>query len=68
MSLFSKEYYELLEQFERDSKSISRRSLRYDKEKKEFWQIGRIYQSEETNELFRLYSTGYSFGKSATII
>lgn len=54
----SKEFYDLMDQFDR-----SGLGNRYDKEPKELWKKGRIYQNGETNALFKAYRTGYAFGK-----
>lgn len=58
--LGSKEHYELMYQFEKEFKH-----LRLDREDKELWEKGNIYQSGETNNLFLAYRQGYSFGKVA---
>lgn len=58
--LHTKEHIELMEQFERDCKS---HIGRVDKESKELWARGIIYQDGKTNELFLLYRKGYAFGK-----
>ena len=58
--LKTKEHYDLMNKFERDFSY-----LRLDKEDKELWANGRIYQSGETNNLFLAYRLGYSYGKVA---
>lgn len=57
--LFSKEHYDLLLIFEKEFKGI-----RLDKEPKEMWPKGNIYQSGEVNNLFKAYRSGYAYGKS----
>jgi hypothetical protein len=57
-SLFSKEQYDLMNQFEREFKTE-----RLDKENKDMWSKGRIYQDGNVNRLFLAYRSGYSFGK-----
>lgn len=58
--LFTKEHYDLLNQFEKNFKH-----LRLDREQsKELWAIGRIYENGETNQLFLAYRLGYAFGKA----
>lgn len=56
--LVSKEHYDLMCQFERDFKQE-----RLDREDKELWYRGRIYQSGKVNSLFLAYRLGYTFGK-----
>lgn len=56
--LKSKEYYELMAQFEKEFKGY-----RLDKEAKELWQRGIIYQDGHLNEIFKAYQKGYAFGK-----
>lgn len=58
--LHTKEHYDLMAKFERDFKHE-----RLDKEDKELWSKGRIYQSGAVNSLFLAYRLGYSFGKVA---
>lgn len=53
--LVTKEHYDLLAQFEREH------SGRFDKEAKEFWPRGIIYQDGHMNELFLSYRRGYAF-------
>jgi hypothetical protein len=52
------EHYELLAMFERDFSGY-----RHDREPKELWSAGRIYQDGSLNELFLAYRRGYAFGK-----
>lgn len=58
--LQTKEHIELMEQFERDCKQ---QIGRVDKESKELWQRGIIYQDGNVNALFLVYRKGYAFGK-----
>lgn len=53
--LVTKEHYDLLTQFEREH------SGRFDKEAKEFWPRGIIYQDGRVNEQFLAYRRGYAF-------
>ncbi|CAB3952837.1 hypothetical protein LMG6103_03578 [Achromobacter piechaudii] len=53
--LITKEHYDLLAQFEREH------SGRFDKEAKEFWPRGIIYQDGRVNEQFLAYRRGYAF-------
>ena len=63
-SLFGNEHYELLTQFERDCKDQIGRT---DKELKEIWQKGHIYQDGPTNAIFLAYRKGYAYGKAVGI-
>lgn len=56
--LKSKEFYELMEQFEKTFTSG-----RKDKESKDIWQRGHVYQDGHVNNLFQAYLHGYAFGK-----
>ena len=58
--LHTKEHIDLMAQFERDCKAHIGRT---DKEAKDLWARGIIYQDGKTNELFLLYRKGYAFGK-----
>ncbi len=58
MALFSKEHYELMAQFE---KTFSYRRL--DKEAKELWAKGVVYQDGQTNELFLAFRQGVAYGQ-----
>lgn len=58
MSLFSREHYELLAQFEREFKH-----RRLDKEAKDLWPKGVVFQDGHVNELFLAYRKGHAFGK-----
>ena len=56
--LLSKEHYELMRQFE-----IEFKHERLDRENKDQWRSGNIYQSGMTNLLFTAFRKGYSLGK-----
>lgn len=58
MNVGSKEHYEIMDMFERDHQG-----LRLDKEPKESWARGVIYQNGDANNLFLAYRNGYGFGK-----
>lgn len=60
MTLFAKEHYELMDMFEREF-----RGERLDKEPKELWSKGHVYQSGPTNDLFLAYRKGYALAKAA---
>lgn len=57
--LFSKDHYELMAMFEKEFKHH-----RLDRERKELWSKGHIYENGETNFLFLAYRKGYSYGKT----
>ena len=60
MRLFSKEHYELITQFDKEFKKEGR----LDKEPKELWSRGRIYQHADINNMFLAYRKGIAYGKS----
>jgi hypothetical protein len=62
--LTSQEHYDLIAQFERDPAS---KGFRRDKESKDQWARGHIYQHGELNELFLMYRRGYVMGKAVTL-
>jgi hypothetical protein len=57
--LLCKEHYDLIEMFEKDVTGY-----RTDKEPKELWASGNVYQHGEYNKLFHVYRKGYAFGKT----
>lgn len=57
--LLTREHYELMDQFEREFAGEGR----MDKEGRELWAAGNIYQNGHVNDLFLAYRRGYSFGK-----
>jgi hypothetical protein len=60
--LNTKEHYDLMAKFEQDFKNE-----RLDKENKELWSKGRIYQDGTVNNLFLAYRLGYSFRKGMEV-
>ena len=58
--LNTQEHIDLMAQFENDCKLHIGRT---DKETKDLWARGIIYQDGKTNELFLLYRKGYALGK-----
>lgn len=56
--LLTSEHYELMSAFERQFKH-----RRLDKEAKDFWPKGVIYQDGHVNELFLAYRNGFAYGK-----
>ena len=61
MTLFSKEYYDLMAAFERDFKG-----RRLDREDKSFWPKGIIYQDGHVNDLFLAYRMGASYAEAVS--
>jgi len=59
MTLGTTEHYEMIASFEKYIHASPIR-CRVDKEAKEEWHKGRIYQDGNTNDLFNLYSAGYA--------
>lgn len=59
MALTSKDHYDLMAAFEREYKG-----QRFDKEAKELWSKGVVYQDGQTNALFLAYRRGYSYGEA----
>ena len=59
MQVGSSEFYELIAMFDREFKGS-----RLDKEAKDMWRKGYVYQHGEVNQLFIAYRKGFAFGKS----
>ncbi len=57
--LNTKEHYELISQFDRDNQHY-----RLDKEDKELWKAGVVYQDGKVNTIFMAFRDGYSFAKA----
>lgn len=57
--LKTQEHYDLMAQFEREFKG-----RRLDKEPRDGWARGIIYQDGHINELFLAYRRGYALGKA----
>lgn len=57
MTLTSKEHYDLMAHFDREFSHH-----RLDKEPKELWAKGVLYQNGMANELFLAYRRGYALG------
>ena len=58
MQATSKEHFDLMAQFEQTFKG-----RRLDRESKDMWAIGAVYQDGQTNELFKAYRLGYAHHK-----
>lgn len=61
-AVYSKAHYELMAQFEREFSHH-----RLDKEPKEMWVKGVIYQNGVTNELFLAYRRGFAYGEALSM-
>lgn len=59
--LLTKEHYNLINTFEREFNG-----MRHDKEPKDLWPRGIIYQDGNVNNLFLAYRKGYALGKVST--
>ena len=57
--LYSKEHYDIMSMFE-----TVYPHFRLDREAKEFWQQGNIYQCGETNQMFLAFRHGVAYGKA----
>ena len=60
--LGSKEWYEILNQFEQDCTQRMTRAGRMDREPSNLWPK-HVYQDGMVNQQFQAYLTGYSLGK-----
>lgn len=59
MKLADKEYYEIMDMFEKEFHG------RKDREKdKNLWKLGHVYEHGEYNNLFKAYLKGYVLGKA----
>jgi hypothetical protein len=58
----TKEHYDLMAQFENDY----RKQFRLDKEPKELWPKGCIYQHGMANQLFLAYRKGFAYGEAVS--
>lgn len=61
MTLGSQEHCDLMDMFEREYRG----SLRLDRETKDMWPRGHIYQNGDANNVFIAYRKGYVFGKAS---
>lgn len=57
MKVTSQEHYDLMTQFESEF-----RGNRLDREPKDMWPQGVVYQDGAVNELFKAYRRGYALG------
>jgi len=63
MKLLSKEFYNLMQSFEKDIKMMPIHSYRIDREDKESMSKGFYYQDDTVNKLFIGYIHGYQYAK-----
>lgn len=59
MTIGSQEHYEIIAMFDREFKGH-----RLDKEAKDMWPKGHVYQNGEVNNLFLAYRKGVAYGKA----
>jgi hypothetical protein len=59
MGIGSADHYEIIEFFDRQFSH-----LRLDKEAKEFWSKGNVYQNGEVNNLFLAFRQGVAYGRA----
>lgn len=58
----TKEWYELLEFFERNLQKVTYMTS-LEREQKQYWEKGHIYCNGIVNEYFKVFLWGYSHGK-----
>jgi hypothetical protein len=63
MQLNSQEHIDMIKQFEKDFDMFSFKSRRFDKEPREMWVKGHVYQDAEVNAVFKAWRFGYSYGR-----
>ena len=65
MTVFGKEFYEMMAHFEKEiaSGKMPYISARLEKEPKELWSKGIVYQNSEVNNAFCFYRHGYAFAR-----
>lgn len=61
MTINSKEHYDLIVMFEKEFKGEGR----LDKEAKDLWVKGNVYQDGTLNRLFLAYRRGFDYGRAA---
>lgn len=59
MQIKTQEHYDIIAMFEKLGLGV-----RYEKEAKELWQKGHVFQHGETNNLFLAFRHGVAFGKA----
>ena len=62
MKAHSREHYELMAQFEH-----AYPGRRHDREPKDIWPRGRVYQDGNMNDLFWAYQLGYAYAEALAI-
>lgn len=63
MTIGSLEHEEMIRAFKENHRKFGSRSLRYDLEPRDCWRSGHIFQDGEANELFVIFSAGYSVAR-----
>jgi hypothetical protein len=64
MTTETKEFYEMMEMFEKTAKSIIRTgSQGYKRAPKELWTSRNYYLDGEVNQAFIMFSAGHSYGR-----
>lgn len=58
MQITTDEHIDVMKQFEKEYKGH-----RFDREPKDLWRIGNVYQDGQVNELFLAYRRGYALHK-----
>lgn len=62
MQIKTAEHYEIIEFFDRQHSH-----MRLDKEPKELWVKGNVYQNGEVNALFLAFRAGVAYGKAVAL-
>ena len=62
MKVGSKEFYELIENFERNEKHLPYAGS-FEKEDRRLWSEGQVYQDGQVNNFFKCFMLGYQFGR-----
>lgn len=62
--LGTQEHYDLIDQFEKWYRKCSLTRGRLDKEPKEMWCKGRIYEHGDTRAEYQAFIAGYAYGKT----
>lgn len=62
--LGTKEFYDLMDMFEKTAKKAVWVKGAFDREDKELFKKQYYYQNGEVNEMFKLFMLGYSYGKA----
>ena len=66
MKVGSKEFYEMMQDFERSIVTII--SVRLDREEYSQWSKGNVYQHGEVNKLWKVFELGYSTARCDALL